>query len=79
MRKYRPDQSRKIRSKISVHLKLPKLEPTNKKQVNLGSKDKLRLATISGDAFIAMVSTFLHKMTIVRTVTRKDGSKLNPL
>ena len=69
----------KIRSKIIVCLKLPKLERTNKRQVNLGSKDKLRLATISGDAFIAMLSTFLHKMTIVRTVTRKDENKLNSL
>ena len=62
-----------------MHLKLPKLERTNKRQVNRGSKDKLRHATISGDAFIAMLSTFLHKMTIVRTVTRKDESKLNLL
>ena len=62
-----------------MHIKLPKLERTSKKQVNRGSKDKLRHATISGDAFIAMLSTFLHKMTIVRTVTRRDEDNLNPL
>ena len=60
-----------------MHLKLINPELIHKRRIYLGFKDKLRHAKNSGDASIAMLLTLIHKMTTVKTVTRREEMYLN--